>query len=65
MSNEEIEIKTVPLYFTDPKLGTELYAWGTISTHKMTKVEYDEMFGSVIPSDNSIRPTLDKPDSIK
>jgi hypothetical protein len=55
MTDDEIEIKTVPLYFTEPKLGTELYAWGAISTYKMSKAEYDEMFGPVTP--------MNKPDA--
>jgi hypothetical protein len=49
--DDEIVVKTAPLYFTEPKLGDTLYAWGKVSTYVMTKEEYMELFGDVTPTD--------------
>lgn len=53
MKEDKIEVKRVPLYFTKPENGTELYAWGNIRTYKMTKAKYEELFGQQKQSKNN------------
>lgn len=47
---EDDEIKIRYLDPREPELETKLYSWGSVSTYVMTKAEYMELFGNVLPN---------------